>query len=186
MLGKNLSKIQFRYLIFVILFILAVLLYIHLLNSPFKITQQGQAQNQNQTQLKQPQHVEKRHVAKDGNSREEVFQIGQNVYRYMEAIEACKKLGGRLATKEELMSALKKGANWCNLGWVEGIEAYYPVQNDGQKNCGKVGKKGLNGGRIPSQVKLAATCYGVKPSQIANKERNLHILPFNARKWYST
>jgi hypothetical protein len=106
---------------------------------------------------------------------QEIYAISENVHRYQEAEEACKKMGARLATEAELADAYKKGANWCNLGWVHGIKAYYPMQH--VDASGKCGGKGLNGGRMASQLKLGATCYGIKPPEGVNND----ILPFDTR-----
>jgi hypothetical protein len=62
------------------------------------------------------------------NMSDEVFQISNQLYTYDEAKCKCESYGGRLATKAELTQAYNNGAHWCNYGWVEGAEAYYPVQ----------------------------------------------------------
>jgi hypothetical protein len=59
---------------------------------------------------------------------DEVFQISNQMYSYDEAKCKCEAYGGRLATKPELTDAYNKGAHWCNYGWIDGGEAYYPVQ----------------------------------------------------------
>lgn len=105
----------------------------------------------------------------------EVYCIGENVYRYQEAIEACQKYIGRLATEKEIRDAYKAGAHWCNLGWVQGIKAFYPMQT--KVPGGKCGDKGVNGGRLPSQLKLGAVCCGIKPS----KESAPDVLPWDTR-----
>ncbi len=102
----------------------------------------------------------------------EVFQIGKNIYRYMEAVEACEKIGADLATKKDLDKAYKAGAEWNNLGWIRGLEAYFPLQK-----TSKIGTKGLNGGKMASQLKLGATCVGYKPSNTTS------ILPWSKNKW---
>lgn len=62
------------------------------------------------------------------NISDEVFQISNQTYTYDEAKCKCESYGGRLASKAELTQAYNNGAHWCNYGWVEGDEAYYPVQ----------------------------------------------------------
>ncbi len=62
------------------------------------------------------------------NNSDEVFQISNQLYTYDEAKCKCESYGGRLANKAELTQAYNNGAHWCNYGWVEGDEAYYPVQ----------------------------------------------------------
>ena len=59
---------------------------------------------------------------------DEVFQISNQMYSYDEAKCKCEAYGSRLATKAELTDAYNRGAHWCNYGWVDGGEAYYPVQ----------------------------------------------------------
>ncbi len=59
---------------------------------------------------------------------DEVFQISNQMYSYDEAKCKCEAYGGRLATKAELTDAYNRGAHWCNYGWIDGGEAYYPVQ----------------------------------------------------------
>ena len=64
----------------------------------------------------------------DGALKDEVFQISNQMYSYDEAKCKCEAYGSRLATKSELTDAYNRGAHWCNYGWVDGGEAYYPVQ----------------------------------------------------------
>ncbi len=59
---------------------------------------------------------------------DEVFQISNQLYTYDEAKCKCESYGSRLANKAELTQAYNNGAHWCNYGWIEGNEAYYPVQ----------------------------------------------------------
>jgi uncharacterized membrane protein len=120
-------------------------------------------------------------VAEQPRTNEEVFEVGKNVYTYMDASKQCAQLGTRLATREELNDAYEKGADWCNLGWVQDIEAYYPSQVF--DTTGRCGGKGLNGGRIPSEVKLGAVCYGLKPPKNVAGLKSLQIQPFNKEKW---
>lgn len=87
----------------------------------------------------------------------------------MEAEDACKKLGGRIATLDEMKHAAENGAAWNNLGWSANDYAHYPM-----------GGK-LVGGKMPPQLKLGANCYGVRPSKDAFKE--LLMLPWNGWKW---
>ncbi len=62
------------------------------------------------------------------NVSDEVFQISNQLYTYDQAKCKCESYGTRLATKSELTQAYNNGAHWCNYGWIEGNEAYYPVQ----------------------------------------------------------
>jgi hypothetical protein len=70
---------------------------------------------------------------------------------------------GTVATKEQLNESYNNGANWCNYGWDNDGQAYYPLQDD-TNNSACEGSKGLNGGKMPTDdIKLGALCYGVKP-----------------------
>uniref|UniRef100_A0A6C0J5K5 Link domain-containing protein n=1 Tax=viral metagenome TaxID=1070528 RepID=A0A6C0J5K5_9ZZZZ len=108
----------------------------------------------------------------------EVYCIGRNAYRYASTEALCKRLNSRLATKGELYKAYTKGANWCTLGWVEGLQAY-SISSINTNEC----QAGFKGGRFPGQIKLGVVCYGIKPSYIEGKELKLNILPWNTRKW---
>lgn len=124
-------------------------------------------------------HQPVKHQVKTQETLEEVYCIGEDIYRYQEAIEECEKRGGRIATEEDVADAYSKGAHWCNLGWVDGMKAFYPMQTT--IPGGKCGKKGLNGGRLPTQLKLGAICYGIKPTQ----KRAPDVLAWDTRvnKW---
>lgn len=62
------------------------------------------------------------------STQDEVYQISNQMYTYDEAKCKCESYGGRLASKNELTQAYNNGAHWCNYGWIEKNEAYYPVQ----------------------------------------------------------
>ena len=93
------------------------------------------------------------------------------------AKNACAEYKGKLATKEQLNEAWKKGANWCNYGWIKGQNAYYPIQgsfwNQLQSDpnlmnaCGQIG---LNGGYYKdTNLKFGVNCYGIKPEPPKDK-----------------
>ena len=67
-------------------------------------------------------------LVNNNNNKDEVFQISNQLYTFDEAKCKCESYGARLATKTELTQSYNNGAHWCNYGWVEGNEAYYPVQ----------------------------------------------------------
>ena len=103
----------------------------------------------------------------------EVFHVGHQVLTYKQAGCKCAAYGARLATKNEVIKAYNKGANWCTYGWTEGQNAFFPVQkcywDDLQedpdprkrKSCGH---PGINGGFFANPLlKFGANCYGVKP-----------------------
>ena len=96
------------------------------------------------------------------SNEKEVYNIQEQNLTYEQAQKKCEAYGAKLATKNQMTEAYNKGAHWCNYGWIEGNEAYYPVQSCfDDKNCGK---PGLNGGYFPEEnLKFGANCYGIKP-----------------------
>ncbi len=104
--------------------------------------------------------------------KNEVFHIANQDYTYEQARCKCASYGARLATKEEIIDAYNKGADWCSYGWTEGQRAFYPTQKcswdklqTGPENMRNLcGLPGVNGGFFPnSNMKFGATCYGAKP-----------------------
>ena len=97
----------------------------------------------------------------------EVFHISNQVYTYEEAICKCKSYGVELATKQQMIDAYNKGANWCSYGWSHGSMAFYPVQPkyffNNPNSRRKCRQPGLNGGIMNKELKLGINCYGVKP-----------------------
>ena len=96
-------------------------------------------------------------------NEKEVYHIDKQNLTYEQAIKKCEAYGATIANKNQMTEAYNKGAHWCNYGWIEGREAYYPVQkcfeND---NCGE---PGLNGGFFEEKdLKFGVNCYGIKPS----------------------
>ena len=104
----------------------------------------------------------------------DVFSVSKNNYTYYDAAPLCKALGAELATYEDVKRAWKKGADWCNYGWVKGQMAVYPTQEstyeelqqgpeDQRAACGK---PGLNGGYFDNpELKFGVSCVGNRPSQ---------------------
>ena len=68
-------------------------------------------------------------LSTESEAKDEVFFISNQTYNYDEALCKCKAYGGRIATKTELTEAYNKGAHWCDYGWVQGRQAFYPVQS---------------------------------------------------------
>lgn len=108
--------------------------------------------------------------------REEVFNISENVYRYQDAAPVCGAFGAKLATVEQVYEAYKRGADWCNYGWVQGQMAVYPTQKstwdklqagspEQRNNCGL---PGVNGGKFNQDLQFGVNCYGVKPPEKAH------------------
>ena len=104
--------------------------------------------------------------------KNEVYNIDQNIFTYDEAPLVCKAFGGKLATPQQLISAHKKGANWCNYGWSQNQMGLFPIQKkfydalqEGpEKYRNDCGKPGINGGYFEDKnLKLGVNCYGPKP-----------------------
>lgn len=108
--------------------------------------------------------------------REEVFNISENIYRYEDAAPVCGAFGAKLATVQQVHEAYKRGADWCNYGWVQGEMAVYPTQKttwdklqagstEQRNNCGL---PGVNGGKFSPQLRFGVNCYGIKPPEKAH------------------
>tara|TARA_B110000971_G_scaffold124678_1_gene127622 strand:- start:2195 stop:2842 length:648 start_codon:yes stop_codon:yes gene_type:complete len=113
----------------------------------------------------------------DTSHNKEVFHIGDQLYTYKQAKCKCKSYGATLATKNELIHAYNKGANWCSYGWSEGENAYYPTQKcawdklQNTKNKEKCGNPGVNGGKFSETIRFGANCFGYKPKGKKMKEK---------------
>jgi len=133
---------------------------------------------------------------KEGGIKQ-VFNVPGNVYTYDNARALCKAYDGRLATYDEIENAYKKGGEWCNYGWSEGQNVYFPTQEktyntlqdiEGHEN--DCGRPGINGGYIANpQVRFGANCYGKKPI-ITQDEREIMettpLYPLNKKDiWFN-
>ena len=103
--------------------------------------------------------------------RNEVFNVGNNMYTYDDAQSVCVSMGARLATYDEVEAAYNNGAEWCNYGWSDGQAAYFPTQKETWSKFQKsstmknaCGRPGINGGYIENpNSRFGANCYGKKP-----------------------
>ncbi len=110
-------------------------------------------------------------VADVSGNKDEVYNISNNLYSYEDAQAACKSLGARLATYNEVEDAYNNGAEWTSYGWSDGQHAYFPTQKATWESLQKVkghehdlGRPGVNGGYFDNpEIKFGANCYGVKP-----------------------
>jgi hypothetical protein len=112
--------------------------------------------------------------------KKEVFNIADNKYKYSDAEPLCKAYGAELATYDQVKEAWKKGADWCNYGWVKGQAAVYPTQEstynklqagpeDQKRACGVTG---VNGGYFDNpNLRFGVNCYGAKPAKSDADER---------------
>lgn len=113
--------------------------------------------------------------------KEEVFNVGDNLYSYEDAQTVCSAYGARLATYDEIEDAYKSGAEWCNYGWSDGQMAFFPTQKEtwdklqkNEKTKNSCGRPGINGGFIDNpNVRFGINCYGIKPKP---SDRELEIL----------
>ena len=102
---------------------------------------------------------------------EQVYNIPDNKYTYLDAKALCKAYGGRLANYKDLKKAHEKGANWCSYGWSENQAALFPTQYKRWEELQKIkghendcGRPGINGGYIANKnAKFGVNCFGHKP-----------------------
>ncbi len=73
-----------------------------------------------------------------------IWHIGEYNKTFFEAAKACKTLGARLCSLNEVSAAQAAGAEWCSAGWVSnrnenGSKAFiaYPMQSNNTASCGK-------------------------------------------------
>ena len=109
----------------------------------------------------------------------QVFNISENKYTYNEAQALCKVFDSELATLDQLIEAYKKGADWCNYGWVKGQMAFFPTQkatwdklqeNSTPEKRNVCGKSGINGGYFNNpDLRFGVTCYGIKNQPRGNE-----------------
>ena len=113
-----------------------------------------------------------------GGGAGEVFNVPQNIYTYDNAEALCKAYGAELATYDQIESAYKSGAEWCNYGWSADQMAYYPTQKTTWHKLQKIkghehdcGRPGINGGYIKNpNVRFGVNCFGSKPKITANEQ----------------
>lgn len=89
----------------------------------------------------------------------------QSAYTFTlpEAQAQAKKLGGALATVEQVAAAQAAGAQWCGWGWTGGDGAYYRTfPRQGAYGC--KGQGGLNISSAPGTSAASVAVYGVKPN----------------------
>lgn len=112
--------------------------------------------------------------------KEEVFNIGNNLYTYDDAQAICKLHNSRLATYDEVEKAYHNGAEWCNYGWSADQMAFFPTQKNtweelqqSSKHKNNCGRPGVNGGYFDNpELKFGANCFGYKP-QPTESEMNM-------------
>jgi hypothetical protein len=114
--------------------------------------------------------------------QKQVFNIAQDSYKYSDAEPLCKAFGAELATYDQVKEAWKKGADWCNYGWVKGQSAIYPTQQSKydklqlgpEDQRGSCGVPGINGGYFDNpELRFGVNCYGDKPPENDTDDRAL-------------
>ena len=104
----------------------------------------------------------------------QVFNISRNLYTYDEAAPLCKAMGAELATYDQIQDAHKKGADWCNYGWVKGQMAVFPTQEETWNKLqtgpaeyrSACGKPGVNGGAFDNpDLRFGVNCFGPRPDK---------------------
>jgi hypothetical protein len=119
--------------------------------------------------------------------RTEVFSYQSGKWGYTETIQSskavCERIGARLATREELESAYRKGLQVCSCGNTTTTNSY-PMQTNLQKyGIWGCGGSGINECGTTSNSwnvgKGVSWCVGVKPPQkVINMEYISYVLPF--------
>lgn len=103
-------------------------------------------------------------LIKGSVSSNEVYIIAAPFTTKALAQSACESFAGTLATKAQLQSAFRAGAEWCSTGWIsDETNQYYPMQKTGVTGC----SEGLSGPTLiqKNQSTASATCYGIKPQK---------------------
>lgn len=112
--------------------------------------------------------------------KKQVFNIPGNYYNYENAKALCTSYGAKLATYKQIEEAYEDGAEWCNYGWSDNQQAYFPTQQKTYDYLQTVkghehdcGRPGINGGYIANpEVRFGVNCYGKKP-KITSEEEEL-------------
>ena len=123
-----------------------------------------------------PEHATMEKILPGGSQSpgSDVFNVSSNKYTYYDAEPLCKALGAELATYDQVKDAWKKGADWCNYGWVKGQLAVYPTGDETYKKLQMgpeeqkmaCGVPGINGGFFDNpEMRFGVTCVGKKPPQ---------------------
>jgi hypothetical protein len=115
--------------------------------------------------------------------KKQVFNIPGNNYSYNDAKAICNAYGAELANYQQVESAYKNGAEWCNYGWSDGQMALFPTQQQTFQNLQNIkghehdcGRPGINGGYIANpNIKFGINCYGKKPKITHDEEELMKI-----------
>lgn len=120
------------------------------------------------------------HLQREILHDKEVYHLSNQNYTYQQAKCKCAAYGGKLATKNQMVNAYNKGADWCTYGWSEGQNAFYPtqkctwdkLQRGPKKYRNNCGMPGVNGGFFANpMLKFGVNCYGIRPKGKLVKEK---------------
>ena len=122
-----------------------------------------------------PKTIKKVSEDDEPTTKEEVFNVSNNLYTYDDAKAVCRSMGSRLATYDEIEASYMGGAEWTSYGWSEGQHAYFPTQKETWARLQGIkghehdlGRPGVNGGYFENpNVRLGVNCYGVRPQMSA-------------------
>lgn len=107
---------------------------------------------------------------------------GGQSYKYTKdkSQQVCAEYGAQVATSNQLVEALEKGADWCFTGWVSDSNTpQYPITTSTGPGCGN-GRSGIQSWPT-SDGKAGVNCYGPKPG--IDDYPIGTILPFSQSKW---
>jgi hypothetical protein len=115
--------------------------------------------------------------------KKQVFNVPGNYYTYDDAKAICNAYDADLANYQQVESAYKNGAEWCNYGWSDGQMALFPTQQQTFDKLQKIkghendcGRPGINGGYMANpNVKFGINCYGNKPRIKQDEEELMKI-----------
>jgi hypothetical protein len=115
--------------------------------------------------------------------KKQVFNVPGNFYTYDDAKAMCNAYGADLANYQQVESAYKNGAEWCNYGWSDGQMALFPTQQKTFDNLQKIqghehdcGRPGINGGYMANpKLKFGVNCYGSKPKITQDEDELMKI-----------
>jgi len=110
-------------------------------------------------------------------SKDQVFNVSNNLYTYGDAKNVCSALGAKIATYDQIEQAYNDGAEWCNYGWSDNQMAFFPTQKStwnllqtSDKTKNNCGRPGINGGYMANPyMKFGVNCYGQKPAPTAEE-----------------
>jgi hypothetical protein len=183
--SENVSDFNWKHILLIIFIIILIILVILILNYVINDCYQKKYLGEyildgafDPCQSKSEPSTYKERVREN---EKEVFHIANQDYTYEQAKCKCEAYNGRLATKDDIIRAYNKGAEWCTYGWSEGQTAYYPTQKCTWDKLQKgdparrmdCGMPGVNGGFFGNpNLKFGINCYGIRPKGEIVREKD--------------